>query len=78
MCGTFYYGIGVNMYGDRLFDAHAGVSIGNIATMSLQNAVTLQRQLVSKLYSEYAVDSYCPMRDPKYQRFFQECLAPYT
>ena len=76
VCGTFYYGIGINCYGDWLFDAHAGVSIGNIAHMTMSQALQKQRTLVATLFSDYHCKSYCPLRDPNYQAFLECRLSP--
>ncbi|MEI7563274.1 MAG: radical SAM protein [bacterium] len=76
VCGTFYYGIGINAYGDWLFDAHAGVAIGNISDMSMQQAIARQQALVGTLFAEYHCQSYCPLRDINYQAFLEEHLLP--
>jgi MoaA/NifB/PqqE/SkfB family radical SAM enzyme len=72
VCGTFYYGIGINYDGEVVFDAHANDTtgiIGNIREIRLIEAVKRQRKMRDSFYKEGSGSSYCPLRDPAYERF---------
>jgi len=71
VCGTFYYGIGINYDGEVVFDAHASDAvglIGNIRTLNLARAVTQQRVIRDLFYQQFG-QCYCPLRDPSYANF---------
>lgn len=72
VCGTFYYGLAINYDGEVVFDAHANDTtgiIGNIREIGLIEAVRRQREIRDSFYKEGNGNSYCPLRDPAYERF---------
>lgn len=73
VCGTFYYGLGINYDGTVVFDAHTNdMKIGNIKDMELSKAVKVQREMRNHFYQEEGSQSYCPLRDPeKYANLVQ-------
>lgn len=74
VCWTFYYGIWLNCYGDRLFDAHAAITIGKTDNLSLLQALEKQKKIIHILFTQYNCQSYCPLRDVNYQSFLQQHL----
>lgn len=71
VCGTFYYGLGINYDGEIVFDAHADDTkgmIGNIREIGLAEAVRRQREMRDSFYREGGM-SYCPLRDASYMDF---------
>ena len=76
VCGTFYFGLGINYDGEALFDAHADDTrgmIGNIREIGLVEAIRKQREMRNSFYRE-GRSSYCPLRDSTYQDFIS-CYA---
>lgn len=74
VCGTFYYGLGINYDGQVLFDAHADDSlgiIGNVREIGLTEAVRRQQALRDAFYHEGGI-SYCPLRDIRYPNFINQ------
>jgi len=75
VCGTFYYGLGINYDGQVLFDAHADDTkgiIGNIKKIGLIEAIKRQRKMRDSFYKKGG-NSYCPLRDFSYERFVNDC-----
>ena len=71
VCGTLYYGLGIDYDGEVLIDAHAfetaGV-IGNIRNISLLDAIETKKDFVNLFYERFGC-SFCPLRDPNYSLF---------
>lgn len=71
VCGTFYYGLGINYDGEIVFDAHANETagqIGNIRQATLEQLVEQQHKLRDAFFRQGAT-SYCPLRDANYNTF---------
>ena len=71
VCGTFYYGLGINYDGEIVFDAHADDTkgmIGNVREIGLTEAIRRQREIRDSFYREGGT-SYCPLRDLSYPDF---------
>jgi len=72
VCGTCKYGLNVGADGNLLLDAHGGyeVDIANIREISFQDAVEIQHRVSKKMFD--TLDSFCPVRDPNWQKFLEE------
>lgn len=79
VCGTFYYGLGINYDGKILFDAHATDTtelIGNIIKIGLKEAIRRQRWVRNYLYQN-GCTNYCPLRDEKYFELMSNINPPW-
>ncbi len=76
VCGTCLYGLNIGYDGNLLFDAHAGYEIGNylgnVRSESIKELIRIQKSYIPKLFN--SIDSFCPIRDPKWNIFLKQFM----
>lgn len=77
VCGTCLYGLNIGFDGNLLFDVHSGYEIGsllgNVRTHTIKELMAIQSKVAHELFA--SIDSYCPVRDPKWPAFLASFLA---